>query len=71
MNEKACFPYALSYQSDRVTCFLYDLTEFCIPISKGDLFVLSFDNTSYRMTCFTVSYFPVIRLQIKKHLGKR
>jgi hypothetical protein len=31
MNKKACFPYALSYQSDRVTWFLYELTEFCIP----------------------------------------
>ncbi len=31
MKEKACFSYARSYQSDRVTCFLYELTEFCIP----------------------------------------
>ncbi len=31
MNKKACFPYALSHQSDRVTWFLYILTGFCIP----------------------------------------
>jgi Leucine-rich repeat (LRR) protein len=31
MKEEACYPYARSYQSDRVTWFLYVLTEFCIP----------------------------------------
>ena len=30
MEEQACFPYAISYQSDRVTCFLYVLTDVCI-----------------------------------------
>ncbi len=31
MKKKACFPYPLSYQYDRVTWFLYVLTAFCIP----------------------------------------
>jgi hypothetical protein len=30
MEEQACFPYAISYQSDRVTCCFYFLTVFCI-----------------------------------------
>jgi hypothetical protein len=30
-EEQACFPYAILYQSDRVTCFFYVLTEFCMP----------------------------------------
>ncbi len=55
MKEKACFPYPLSYQSDRVTCFLYILAEFCIPAGLGDFVVLSFDCASHRMTCLTAS----------------
>ncbi len=35
MNEKACFPYALSYQSDRVTCFLYVWLGFVYPRSHS------------------------------------
>jgi hypothetical protein len=34
MNEKACFPYALSYQLDGVTCFFVCFDCLCILLGE-------------------------------------
>jgi hypothetical protein len=62
-------------QSDSVTCFLYILNDFCIPVGWSDLFVLSFDCAlyqTYRMlfSCYSLAGTEASKQALKTNLPK-